>query len=552
MKFKIIPIVALMLTANTVSAAVITRNSDCDISISGNLGASYKNAEVQIQISGPFSEGKALEDAVFDSNDNKAVFMTDTYINTVLCDENGKYSFVYKVDQNNKFYTVSVNEPESDNIQTVAVYALSGDAERTFLADINSADKSKMLEILKGSEYSDILSGNRSDFSLVTDETLVNNLADGLLKEDYATFEDFEKRLTELCAVLLSGTIADAGDMRKMAEEKLELSKSGLYDIYSSYSDEVKNAVFERMTGKNFTDIDEYIMSFDEGVFLEKVKAEKYASNLTELINSNGQRFGIDLNGYSKYYDKVNAVLYGKDFDNMTDFKAALITAVSNAGTYVPVTGGGNGGGGSSSSSGKPSGNIIMPTGNAGKTEVSADKGYFDDLGSAEWAADAINALAEKGVVSGKAQREFSPMDNIKREEFVRIVVNAFGLTADDAGVDFEDVAEDAWYFNDIKTAYALGIVSGIDENNFGVGNLITRQDMATILCRTAEKTGKELTKGSEIFADDEKIAVYAKNAVYTLKNEGIISGMGDNRFEPRANATRAQAAKMIYTMMGK
>ncbi len=548
MKYKVFPIVAALLATTTASAAVINKNSDGNISINGSLGLDFKNTEVQVQILGPFDEKKTLEEAVFDGG-NRAEFMANTYINTVKCDELGNYSFVYNVKEENKFYCVSVNEPESARVQTVSVYAASSESEEAFLTNVNSADSVEMLEILKNEDYADILIGNRSDFGKITDEELLKSLADGLSKKNYESFVDFENELTELCAVILSGTMSDVEEMRTLAEEKLDLTKSELYEMYKEFSDEVKDAVFGRMINGGYTEFDEYILAFEEGVFLEKVKGEKYSSNMTSLIESNKKRFDFDLDGYSEYSDKVNKKLCGKDFDDMDDFKKSLADEIEDEENSKSPSSGGGGGGGSSS---KPAQNIIMAQGDSVKTEQSQSIGFFDDIGNVSWAVEAINALAEKGVVSGKSSRQFAPMDNIKREEFVKMVVNAFGLTAADGEISFEDVSADAWYYNDIKTAYSLGIINGADEAHFGTGSLITRQDMAAILYRTAEKLGKEFGKDNEVFEDDSKIADYAKNAVYSLKYEGIISGMGDGIFAPLENATRAQAAKMIYLMMNK
>ena len=59
-------------------------------------------------------------------------------------------------------------------------------------------------------------------------------------------------------------------------------------------------------------------------------------------------------------------------------------------------------------------------------------------------------------------------------------------------------------------------------------------------------------TKETEtLFADDDQILDYAKDAVYTLAAKGIISGMGENRFEPQAFATRAQAARILHLILG-
>ena len=53
-------------------------------------------------------------------------------------------------------------------------------------------------------------------------------------------------------------------------------------------------------------------------------------------------------------------------------------------------------------------------------------------------------------------------------------------------------------------------------------------------------------------FNDDEEISDYAKSAISFLSAMGIINGVGDNNFAPKDNATRAQAAVIIYAAYQK
>jgi len=53
-------------------------------------------------------------------------------------------------------------------------------------------------------------------------------------------------------------------------------------------------------------------------------------------------------------------------------------------------------------------------------------------------------------------------------------------------------------------------------------------------------------------FADDRDISNYAKEAIYTLKTMGIINGVDADNFAPLATATRAEAAVMIYRLLLK
>ena len=78
----------------------------------------------------------------------------------------------------------------------------------------------------------------------------------------------------------------------------------------------------------------------------------------------------------------------------------------------------------------------------------------------------------------------------------------------------------------------------------FGIGDNVTRQDMAVIIFRAAQLKASEKTAG---FSDFEKISDYAKEAVSALYSAKVLSGTGNGNFEPVKFATRAEAAKMIY-----
>ena len=175
---------------------------------------------------------------------------------------------------------------------------------------------------------------------------------------------------------------------------------------------------------------------------------------------------------------------------------------------------------------------------------------YFDDMKEAAWAEDMVHALVGKGVISQNEQRSFRPMDNITREEYVKMIVTVIGPHDENGLSDLSDVAADHWASPYIAAAQKLGLVNGNDKGAFGIGENITRQDMAVIIFRTFQMLGIDLAAGDAEFSDSSDISNYAQDAVKALEEIGIINGMGDNTFAPRANATRAQAAKVIYVMM--
>ncbi len=173
----------------------------------------------------------------------------------------------------------------------------------------------------------------------------------------------------------------------------------------------------------------------------------------------------------------------------------------------------------------------------------------FTDMANYSWAQEAVNALAAKNIISGRGDGTFDPGGQVTRAEYAQMLINAIGKSGDYADTTFLDVPTDAWFYHNVAVAAQLDIVRGYGDGNFGPYDLITREQMALMTQKAAIVMNKSLS-GAAVgaFSDDADIADWAKAAVYDLANVGIINGMGDGTFAPKANATRAQAAVIIYS----
>ncbi|MDP4109980.1 MAG: S-layer homology domain-containing protein, partial [Bacillota bacterium] len=177
------------------------------------------------------------------------------------------------------------------------------------------------------------------------------------------------------------------------------------------------------------------------------------------------------------------------------------------------------------------------------------DVGFKDVSG---WYGDYVNYLAARGIISGGKDGVFSPDANITRAEFITIMANLSGSAPDGyAAPSFSDVSTADWYFKAVEWAYAAGVTTG-SNGRFDPKAYITRQDIAVIIARYAEKKGITLLKANSAatFTDSGKIAPYAIDAVTAAQRAGIISGNSDGSFAPEEYATRAQTAKMIAQLM--
>ncbi|MFS0868676.1 S-layer homology domain-containing protein [Paenibacillus xylanilyticus] len=165
------------------------------------------------------------------------------------------------------------------------------------------------------------------------------------------------------------------------------------------------------------------------------------------------------------------------------------------------------------------------------------------------YAKDAILKLAEAGIVSGKGDGKFDPTGKINRQDFAIILVKALGLDVDSAPVKptFSDIPVDNYSYKYVEAAIKAGLIKGLGNGTFGLGQNLSREDMAVLFARSLSYTaGSDITvgKGSQLtFTDANSIADYAKDSVAVAVELGLINGNGNGTFNPQGNASREQVA---------
>ncbi len=161
------------------------------------------------------------------------------------------------------------------------------------------------------------------------------------------------------------------------------------------------------------------------------------------------------------------------------------------------------------------------------------------------WAQSNIEKLVGLDAISGYPDGSFKPGKTITRAEFATILVKAFKLTAG-SGKIFTDTAEH-WAKDAIATAASAGIVNGYDADTFGPNDLITREQMAAMIVNAAKLSPAVVELQ---FVDSDKVSQWAKQTVITAVSSGIMNGYPDNKFQPRGNATRAEAVTVIVNAL--
>lgn len=325
----------------------------------------------------------------------------------------------------------------------------------------------------------------------------------------------------------------------------------GFDTISSQYARDIATLIIAEDSFGGYTEVRDYIKSIKAQVDLANGKAW---SDITNVIKNNSAFFGGSTDTEYVYFSGLSESAKNKVSVNMCSYvPASSITALNSAfekaitdyknslddggSSYTPSTGGSVLGG-------------FTPS-NPSAQVPAVSKPVFTDISGVAWASDYIVYLHEKGVVSKPADGKFRPNDSVTREEFVKMLVTAFYADALPASHTFTDAENGAWYTEYLLKAYSAGLTTGYPDGSFGVGMLITREEMATLCSRAVNALGANPNgEYSLSFTDSAGVSAYAAEHVAVLSQMKIINGYTDGTFVPQGNATRAEAAKIIAMLI--
>ncbi|PAF33476.1 S-layer homology domain-containing protein [Paenibacillus sp. 7516] len=165
------------------------------------------------------------------------------------------------------------------------------------------------------------------------------------------------------------------------------------------------------------------------------------------------------------------------------------------------------------------------------------------------FAQDAIQKLAEAGIINGQGEGKFNPTGKITRQDFAIILAKALNLDVESAPVQptFSDIPADSYSYKYVEAAAQAGLIRGLGNGTFGLGQNLSREDMAVLFARSLSYTaGADITSGkaSQLkFTDANSISDYAKDSVAVAVELGLINGNSNGTFNPQGNASREQVA---------
>lgn len=169
----------------------------------------------------------------------------------------------------------------------------------------------------------------------------------------------------------------------------------------------------------------------------------------------------------------------------------------------------------------------------------------YSDVNVTDWYFDEVQYVSRNGLMSETGNGKFSPTLKATRAMVVTILWRLEGSPVVE-GEKFTDVLSDVYYADAVLWA-SNGIVDGYGNGEFRPNELVTREQLATILYRYAQSKKCELATGKTLdtFTDAKSVSTYAKSAMEWAVSAGLLEG-SNGKLMPKAAATRAQLAAIL------
>ena len=485
--------------------------------------------------------------------------------------DDGSFELTFNMPESSQseYYTVSVSGTDADKTQTTQILFINANDSEEVTALVNAASTADEVKAIfdgtsEDGDFTLSLTGMNMNMEIYADmrEVEKSSVAQMVLEEGknaaYTSEHLLEFFNKAVVTVMVNSAKSDA-DIEKVFAEGNEIfgfddenSKFGA--AYKAMKDEEKDAFYVYMLSAiPLSSPEELKDTVNDAVIVAYFNTASY-DEIEDLLAEYKDDIGIDDDLWNDYksmsrYNKslVDKAMTGNDFESTDEIKKAFEDAADDVNNDDSGSSGGSGSK-RGSSGGTSKASVLYGFENTSESEK--EKISFTDLDGFEWALESIEYLTEKEIISGYGYGTFKPSQNVKREEFIKMLTVAFEVAGDNGKCNFTDLSETDWSYKYIASAYNLGIVNGYTDGRFGKGENITREDMAVMAYNILLKQGIELESSDELFADNNDISSYALEAVKRLCASGVINGVGDNRFAPSELTTRAQAAKVIYGLL--
>jgi len=179
---------------------------------------------------------------------------------------------------------------------------------------------------------------------------------------------------------------------------------------------------------------------------------------------------------------------------------------------------------------------------------TAAEKSPYTDVKPKRWSYEAIKYVTDNGYMNGTSAKKFDPESTMTRAMVVTVLYRLQGEPRVNFSTKFLDVKKGQWYTNAVIWAAENGIVNGKGEGLFAPMENVTREQLAAIIMRYAPEEYIITEERADIkgYADYKKISKYARTALSWANAVELITGKTETTLAPQNSATREEFATIL------
>ena len=191
-----------------------------------------------------------------------------------------------------------------------------------------------------------------------------------------------------------------------------------------------------------------------------------------------------------------------------------------------------------------------------GQYYFGANNVSFTDIGG-RWSESNTLFAAQREIFKGTGEGIFEPESSMNRTMVITVLYRLAGSPSVSGTASYTDVESGSWYHDAVLWGEEKGIVKGYGNGTFGVGDVITREQLCAMLTRFCDFMNYSLPPvvESEAFTDADSISDWAYEAVDYCKTRGLVSGVPGGAFAPLKTCTREECSavmeRMIRSLLG-
>lgn len=167
----------------------------------------------------------------------------------------------------------------------------------------------------------------------------------------------------------------------------------------------------------------------------------------------------------------------------------------------------------------------------------------FSDVSATNSHFNAIQSLAERGIINGYEDGTYRPNVVLTRAQAAKILAEVLNLDTRDTKSKFNDVSATSGYAGAINALAKKEIISGYEDGTFKPNSPLTREQMAKIIVKAFKL--EQSTTLSHSFKDVSETNGY-KYFIQTLVDHNITQGTTPTTFAPSETVKRGQMASFV------